>query len=126
MRFYEYRGQMYNARELSDLCGVNYKTLVDRLRRGYSVEEAVADQPRVPDSVIEFELASHPPDWDGMVNEELYRIYHEWCVNNDYVPENSIHFTRSIKRLLPNIRIVPTRIKYYDGVMYRRVIRFDG
>lgn len=126
MKYYEYRNQLLTMRELADLTGVNYTTLVERLKRGYTVEEAVADEQRVPESVHEFVDASYPPDWDGLVNEELYKTYTQWCDRNDYEAESNVHFTRCIKRLIPTLRVVPTRLKRYGEVNYKRVVRVDN
>lgn len=125
MRNYVYKGKYYNVRELSELSGVKYSTLCERLKNGYSVEEAIALDTRIPDSILEFDSASDYKDWDGMINEELYGDYRQWCSNNDFFPESHIHFTKCIKRIHPNIRVVPSRLKKYDGVVYKRVIRVD-
>ena len=41
----EFRGQQYTIKELSELSGIQPDTLSDRLRRGYSVEQADAELP---------------------------------------------------------------------------------
>lgn len=125
MKKYEYKGQLYNMKELSNISGVNYTTLVNRINKGYTVEEAVSDNPRVPESIREFDLHSDYHDWSGMVNEELYDNYKSWCIKNEFRPESNIHFTRSIKQLHPNIRLVPSRLKTPDGIKYKRVVRVD-
>lgn len=123
MKHYVYKNQIYNGKELAELTGVNYSTIMSRLANGYTVEEAVRDQQRVPESVIEFCLASHPPDWDGLTNDELYQIYCDWCNRNDFAPESNVHFTRCLKRNIPSIRIVPTRLKVFGEIKYKRVVR---
>lgn len=84
MKNYVYKGKYYNIHELSELSGVKYSTLCERLKNGYSVEEAVALDTRIPDSILEFDSASDYKDWDGMINEELYGDYRQWCSNNDF------------------------------------------
>lgn len=121
-----YDGQWFNLSELAEYSGIKYTTLCNRLRRGYTVEDAVHSDARVPDSVKEFMLASHPPDWDGMNNEELYKIYFNWCMKNGFTKESKIYFLRSLRQLLPSMRIVTTRVKEYGEVHYRRIIRVDG
>lgn len=121
-----YDSRLFNLRELSEFCGVNYTTLCNRLRRGYSIEEAVAYDQRVPASVSRFLYESHPPDWDGMTNEAVYKIYFNWCIKNNYPIESKIHFIRTLKQCLPNMRVVTTRIKNNGGVSYKRIIRIDG
>lgn len=122
-----YKNQVYNAKELSDLTGIKYGTLCDRLRRGYTVEEAIADQQRIPESIIEFVQASHPPDWEGHVNEEIYFQYMRWCENHEpkFEYESIVHFMRSLKKAVPTLRVVPSRIKNKYGIFYKRVIRVD-
>lgn len=107
------------------MSGVKYTTLCERLKRGYSAEEAIAFHPRIPPSVIEFDDASDYEDWDGMTSEELYKIYRQWCIKHEYAPESNVHFTRSIKQVHPNIRVVPTRLKVYGDIAYKRVVRVD-
>ena len=41
MRQYEYRGQPHTINQLSEMSGIAPATIRDRLRRGYSVEQAV-------------------------------------------------------------------------------------
>ena len=41
MAKYELRGKWYTPNELSEICGIPAHTIRDRLRRGYTVEEAV-------------------------------------------------------------------------------------
>lgn len=126
MKFYEYRNQLYTMRELADLTGVNYTTMVERLKRGYTVEEAVADEPRVPDSINAFVEASYPPDWDGMVNADLYKAYAKWCDRNDYRAESNVQFARCVKKVIPTLRTVPSRIKNFGEISYKRVVRVDN
>ena len=125
MKQYLYKGKLYNARELSELCGIKYTTLIERLNRGYTVEEAVRFEVKIPNSVLEFDNASDYRDWEGMIMSELYHVYWNWCRKHGYTPESNVHFSRNIKRLHSNIRIVPTRVKQYDGISYKRVIRVD-
>lgn len=40
-RMYEYKDNLYNLTELALISEVNYKTIGDRLRKGWSVEEAI-------------------------------------------------------------------------------------
>lgn len=126
MKNYIYQNRVFSGKELAEFTGVKYTTLMSRLARGYTVEEAVADCQRVPKSVNEFYLASHPPDWDGMINSDLYDVYLRWCNKQHYAPESDVHFIRSIKRLVPNLRVVPSRVNAYGQVRYKRLIRIDN
>lgn len=125
MKKYFYNGYYYNARQLSEMCGIKYTTLLGRLERGYSVEEAVSWNTKIPDSIREFDKASDYHDWSGMINSELYEHYKSWCIKNEFRVESNVHFTRSIKQLHPNIRIVPTRIRTGNDISYKRVVRVD-
>ena len=118
-----YQNEVYNARELAEKTGVNYGTLCARLNRGYTVEEAVADTPRIPKSIIEFMRASHPPDWNGLSSYELFDIYVDWCLAHDYEPEAIVHLIRSLRRLLPNMKVIPSKIKAYGEVLSVRLVR---
>lgn len=125
MKYYEYKGKMYTLSELSKLSGVKYTTLVERLNRGYTVEQAISDHSKISDSVQSFVDASTPSDWDGLPNEELYKLYRNWCLRNDFQSESQVHFSRCLRRLVANLRIVPSRVKSYGNVMYKRLIRID-
>lgn len=123
MKYYQYKGETYNIRELSDLSGVNYTTICERLKRGYTVEEALSDGYKIPESVEEFFHASHPPDWDRMTTDHLFDIYATWCRRHDYEVESKVHFVRSIKRCVPLLKVIPSRVRTSDGVKYCRIIR---
>lgn len=125
MKKLQYKGELYNMRELSELSGVPYAALANRLASGYTVEEAVSDNPRIPQSVREFSDHDDYKTWNGMVNSDLYEKYHSWCIKNEFRPESSVHFTRCIKSLHPNIRVVPTRLKKNGEISYKRIIRVD-
>ena len=125
MKYYEYKGKMYTLSELSKLSGVKYTTLAERLNRGYTVQQAISDHAKISDSVQGFVDASTPSDWDGLPNEELYKLYRNWCLRNDFQPESQVHFSRCLRRLVANLRIVPSRVKSYGNVMYKRLIRID-
>lgn len=120
-----YKDQIYNARELADLTGVKYTTLIERLKRGYTVEEAVEYNARIPESIMEFDAASDLQDWDGITTDDLYSIYWKWCNNNHLPKESKVHFVRSIKKLHPEIRVAPARVKSYDSINYKRVVKLD-
>lgn len=119
MKKYEYNNHFYTVKELSEMSGIPPHTIRDRLRRGYSVDEAVKDIP-LHDSVVEFAEASWYEDWIGMTTSYLYKIYWEWSVSFGYTPLHHQCFTRQLLSMYPNLKIVPT--KYKDGTCHR-VIR---
>lgn len=128
MKNFLYKDELYSGKELAAKCGIKYTTFMERIKRGYTVEEAVQTDYKIPDSIKAFDDASNYFDWNGMTNAELYDIYRKWCMKEDhkYPVESDVHFGRSIRLLHPNIRIVPTRLKRLDGIVYKRVIRVDG
>lgn len=121
MKFYEYEGEMYTINGLSELSGVQPATLRDRLRRGYSIEQAVKSAP-TNDSVVEFSAASYYMDWIGMPISYLYEIYWKWCIRTGYTALQKQGFSRHIMSMYPMLKTVPT---YKDG-KYHRVIRMRG
>ena len=118
MNRYEYRGHFRTIKELSELSGIAPPTLRDRLRRGYSVAEAVKIVP-TNDSVAEFIQASYWKDWIGMSTAYLYEIYWKWCVSNQYTPTTKQGFSRHLFKLHPNLKTVSAK---KDSGCYR-VIR---
>lgn len=121
MAKYEFRGSWYTPNELSEMSGIPAHTLRDRLRRGYSIEEAVTTVP-TQDSVKEFCDASLWEDWLGMSMSDLYEIYWRWCVSHGYTPLSKQGFSRQITNLYPMLKTVPTK---KDGKCYR-IIRLRG
>lgn len=103
-----YRDQILTVNELSELSGIAPATIRDRLRRGFSVEEAVRDS-AVHDSVREFAEASWYKDWIGMSTDQVHEIYWKWCVAHEYPPLQKPGFTRHILALYPNLKTVPSR-----------------
>mgnify|MGYP002512933933 CR=1 FL=1 len=116
-----YRDKWYTPNELSELSGIPAHTIRDRLRRGFSVEEAVKPV-ATKDSVKEFGAASLWEDWLGMAISDLYKIYWKWCVSHEYTPLQIQGFSRQLMGMYPMLKIVPTK---RDG-KYGRVIRLRG
>ena len=108
MSRYEYRGHWYTPNELSEMSGIKCHTIRDRLRRGYSVEEAIKVV-AVQDSVKEFCEASLWEDWIGMPINDLFKIYWRWCVSNGYTPLQKQGFSRQVFSIYPNLKTVPTK-----------------
>ena len=125
MKQYLYKDNVYNIKELSEMSGIKYTTLAERLKRGYTVEEAVSANTKIPESVIQFDHHSDYTDWDGLTSDKLYENYMMWCLKYTMPIESKVHFTRCVKRLHPNIRFVPTRLKVLGNVMYKRIVRVD-
>lgn len=120
MAKYEYKGSWYTPNELSEISGVKAHTIRDRLRRGYSVEEAikvVATQ----DSVKEFGAASSWEDWIGMSISDLFQIYWRWSISNGYSPLQLQGFSRQLMGMYPMLKIIPTKRndKYYRIIRMR-------
>jgi hypothetical protein len=118
---HQINGSWYTVNELSEMSGVKPHTIRDRLRRGFSVEEAikvVATQ----DSVREFGAASHWEDWLGLSISDLYEIYWKWCVSHGYTPLPKQGFSRQLFGMYPMLKTVPTKI----GEQCYRIIRMRG
>ena len=117
---YEYNGGWYSTQELADMSGIAPHTLRDRLRRGFSVNEAVKLTP-VHDCVKDFCDASLWTDWIGMSTNALYEIFFRWCISNgyEYMPVTKQGFSRQLLSLYPNLKTVPTRY----GEKCERIIR---
>ena len=118
MNRYAYNGQMLTVNELAEMSGVRHHTLRDRLRRGYSVEQAIRPYP-IADSVEQFCEASHWEDWVGMPINDLYEIYWRWCVSHELTPVAKQGFSRHLADKYPVLKTVPTK----RGDKYYRVIR---
>ena len=118
MAKYEFRGSWYTTKELSEISGIAPATIRDRLRRGYSVEEAIKIA-ATKDSIVEFTQASWWEDWIGMPISDLHKIYWKWCVSNGYTPLHIQGFSRQLMSMYPNLKTVPIT---KDGKCYR-VIR---
>ena len=109
---------MYTIKELSEMSGIACHTLRDRLRRGYTIEQAVKPSP-IHDSIEEFSNASHWEDWLGMPINSLYEVYWKWCIAHEYQPIAKQGFSRQLFTLHPQLKTVPTS----KGVQCNRIIR---
>lgn len=118
MKRYEYNGRMCTINELSELSGIIPHTLRDRLRRGYSIEQAIKPTP-TNESVESFCNDSWWEDWIGLSISYLYEIYWKWCVSSGYTPSPIQGFSRQLFKLYPNLKTVPIK----KGDKSCRVIR---
>lgn len=118
MKRYLLNGKSYTVNELSEISGILPHTIRDRLRRGYSIEEAVKTM-AIQDSVREFSDSSWWEDWIGMSISDLYKIYWKWCVSHKYTPLHIQGFSRQLMSMYPMLKIVPIK----SGDKYSRVIR---
>lgn len=103
-----YKGNWYTAKELADLSGIPAHTVRDRLRRGFSVEEAVKPI-ATHNSVLEFSESSWYEDWIGMSISDLHEIYWKWCVSHGYTPISKQGFSRQLLGMYPMLKTVPTK-----------------
>lgn len=108
MKLLEYKDRMVTVNELSEISGIEPATIRDRLRRGYSAEQAVKES-AVNDSVQAFCDSSWYRDWIGMSTSYLHEIYWRWCVSSGYTPLQKQGFMRHILKMYPNLKTVPTR-----------------
>ena len=118
MNRYAYRDRMLTVNELSELCGVQPHTLRDRIRRGYSIEQAIRPTP-IHDSVEHFCEASYYKDWVGMSINDLYEIYWRWCNQNGYNAITKQGFSRQVRTMYPQLKTIPTG----KGLTCKRIIR---
>ena len=116
---YELNGHWYTINELAEKSGVIPHTLRDRLRRGYSVEEAVKVLP-VHDSVREFTNNSWYEDWIGISTNALYTIFWNWCIEHGYNTVSKQCFSRQIFSMYPQLKTVPTKVGCNSYRMIRR------
>lgn len=118
---YAINGRWYTVKELSDLSGIMCHTIRDRLRRGYSIEEAIKVSP-VHQSVRDFCDASWYEDWIGMSINDLYEIFWKWCISNGYNTVSKQCFSRQLFSMFPQLKTIPTQRS--DGC--HRIIRLRG
>lgn len=118
MNHYNYKGEPHTVKQLSELSGIPAATIRDRIRRGYSVEQAVRLSP-ANDSVQEFCEASLWEDWLNQSIGEVHTIYYKWCLSHDYSPLSVQGFSRHLMCINPWLKTVPTR----RGNKCHRIIR---
>ena len=118
MARYELNGKWYTPNELSEISGLKAHTIRDRLRRGYSVEEAIRVA-ATQNSIKEFGESSWYEDWIGMSINDLHEIYWKWCIEHGYSPIGKQGFSRQLLSMYPMLKTVPTK----KGNQYFRVIR---
>ena len=115
MNHYEYKGSPHTIKQLSELSGIAPATIRDRLRRGYSVTQAISLAP-TNDSVDQFCMSSMWTDWIGMSISDLYEIYWKWSIQNGYTPSAKQGFSRQLFSINPWLKTVPTK---RNGKSYR-------
>ena len=121
MARHELNGKWYTPNELSEMSGIPPHTIRDRLRRGYTVEEAVKLSP-TQSSVRAFCESSWYEDWIGMSINDLYEIYWKWCIQNRYTTIQKQGFSRQLMGMYPMLKTVPTK----RGDKCYRIIRMRG
>lgn len=121
MARYELNGEWYTPNELAEMSGVMAHTIRDRLRRGFTVAEAIKPS-ALQESVREFGEASYYQDWIGMPMSELHKIYWRWSISNGYSPLSVQGFSRQIMSMYPMLKTVPMT----SGDKSRRIIRLRG
>lgn len=113
-----YNGKWYTINRLAELSGVSAPAIRDRLRRGYSIEQAVCPHP-MKDSIKEFILASYYKDWIDEKLDDVYQVYWKWCLANGFTPDTKTTFSRQLFGLygvyVPYLKVVPM-----DGTRYIR------
>jgi hypothetical protein len=114
-------GHWFTPDQLSEVSGIPAHTIRDRLRRGYTVEEAIKQLP-VQESIKEFCEASYYQDWIGMPMSDLYEIFYKWCISNGHELVSKQAFTRHIMSMYPMLKIIPTK----RGDKCYRIIRLRG
>ena len=120
MKYY-FNDSWHTVNELAEMSGIAPHTLRDRLRRGYSIEQAIRPVV-VNESVERFCEASWWEDWIGMPISDLHKIYWKWCIAYGYIPLSTQPFSRHLMQLNPQLKTVP--IKQLGK--YHRVIRLRG
>lgn len=118
MNRYVYRDQWLTVKELAEMSGIDPHTLRDRIRRGFTVEQAVRPTP-VLESVEQFCEHSWYQDWIGMSIDELYGIYWNWCISNGYKATTKQGFSRQLSTIYPQLKTIPTS----KGDGCKRIIR---
>lgn len=103
----QYNGKLYTVKRLSELSGIAPATIRDRLRRGYSVHQAIS-YTTTPESVELFSEASWWEDWIGMPVSDLHKIYWKWCVSHEFTPISAQAFSKHLLSLYPQLKSVPT------------------
>ena len=113
-----YKDQVVTVKELSEMSGISAATIRDRIRRGYTIEQAMSPSPLF-ESVVQFIDASHWEDWIGMSINDLYEIYWGWCLKNDLKPMMKQGFSRQLFTIYPWLTTVPTK----KSGKYNRILR---
>lgn len=114
MKRYELNGSWYSVNELSEMSGIAAHTLRDRIRRGYSIDQAIKPT-AIMESVEKFSEASWWNDWIDQPTDSVYNIYWKWCISHEYPPASKQVFLRQLFQLYPMLKSVPMR-----GVRYVR------
>ena len=108
MNYYNYKGEPHTAKQLSELSGIPAATIRDRIRRGFSVEQAMTMCPS-NDGVQEFCEASLWEDWLNHSISDVHSIYYRWCLSNGYTPLGIQGFSRHLMSINPWLKTTPVK-----------------
>ncbi len=108
MNHYCYKGIPHTIKQLSEMSGIAPATIRDRIRRGYSIKQAISAAPS-NDSVKEFCEASLWEDWINQPINDVYIIYYNWCIAHEYTPLAKQGFSRHLMSMYPWLKTVPTK-----------------
>ena len=124
-RLINFNGHAYNVRQLADQAGLPYNTIWNRLKNGYTPEEAMR-QPLIANSVLEFIEADDPSSWDGETTFDVWERYERWCYKEDvgYLPLTFQTFVRQIRQQL-DIRLVHSSVWEGDEKVWKVIIRMS-
>ena len=64
-------------------------------------------------SVDDFIDASDHTDWIGMLTDDVYKIYCDWCDKNELKPSHKISFVRKILDRFGDLKSSPMKGKRY-------------
>lgn len=117
---YEYEGNYYTIKQLSEMCSVEEATLRYRIKAGYTVKQAMSDIP-IKNSIKRFVDGSDWHDWLDQTTTTVYNSYFDWCKKNKMVAETKILFMKQLFLLIPWLKSVPMKDKNGCGARYIRL-----
>lgn len=126
MILYEYNGEARTAKGLCDEFGIPYQTFKTRIKKGWTVQQALGLEQRVDDSMDAFVKDSDVGTWAGLTMMQLFDKYSKWCIKKGYTAVTKSKFTHSIRTLVPNLETKVKRMRSYDGDHSVRVIYFTS
>lgn len=120
----KYNGSEYSITELSELSGIEYRTLAYRIEKGIPIEFALQKKYPIRKSVIDFMRFYYEWEFDNKTSREVYQEYLIFCKNTGAKSLKIQEFMKQLFMLCPNLDTSIRRRKINGEWVAVSVVRY--